>query len=328
MIRVALVGYGCWGMNLARNLQAAKGCHLETICDLDRTRLGLARNTHPGVAASQSWRKVAADPNIDAVVVATPADTHFEIARGMLDAGKHLLVEKPVVNHTTEAEQLVQESDRRGLTLMVDHTFVYSPAVQHVDSLLSGGMIGQVCSVEAERLNASGSRTDASVHWDLAWHDLSILQYLFRSAPHFAGASRDGSLPETTVMRVRFPSGISATVRVSWNSPEKRRKMILRGTRGTIEYRETDRQPVVRVRDEWGRVVHLAEPAGPEPLQAMICHFLDCIRYRETPVSSGKAASELIRVLSAADASLDGQGEMIPVPMESSPMVQAAEAGN
>src|SRR5215470_3685429 len=178
MIRIAVAGYGYWGPKVARNIAVARECELAAICDLSMSRLVLANRAHAGVHLATEWQSVLADPRVDAVAIATPVATHCHMAMAALRAGKHVLVEKPIARTAEQVLALIEESERRGLALMVDHTFVFSPAVRALRDVLASGAIGEPSYYDAMRTALGLVRRDVNVVWDLAAHDLSILDYL------------------------------------------------------------------------------------------------------------------------------------------------------
>ena len=183
MIRVGLIGYGAWGPNLARCLAASGTIALATVCDVSAARLALVHRTHPGIRLDSDWRAVVNDTGVDAVAIATPATTHFELGMAALRAGKHVLVEKPLASWVEQASTIVELGERRRLTVMVDHTYLFSPAVRDVKEMLSRRTIGTPLLYRSERYGAGHGCADVDVLWDLAVHDLALIDYLLPSSP-------------------------------------------------------------------------------------------------------------------------------------------------
>jgi predicted dehydrogenase len=317
LVRTGLIGYGYWGPKLARCMAPDTGCALGTVCDLSAERLGAAAADHPHVITQRDWRKLLGDPQIDAIVIATPANSHRDLALAALDAGKHVLVEKPMALSSSNASTMIAAARRRNLVLLVDHTYVHSPAMQAIRRALSQGSLGQIREYRSLRYNAEGGRRDADVLWDLAAHDLSILEFLFPGAAQAVrveeSARTDGGAPSRAALTVYFPDSLVARIRVDWAAGERRRRIEIAGTKGMLVF---DDLQAVKLR----RVDQLnSEPQGAppipletaEPLTMVIRHFAACIRGEEEPAAGSKAALRVIRLLEAASASLDHGGSVI-----------------
>jgi predicted dehydrogenase len=323
MIGVGLVGCGQWGPRLARASEEA-GARIATICDIRRERLAAARERHPAARLTERFEDLVSDPAVDAVLVATPAASHATIATAALKAGKDVLVEKPLATSSEDASRLVEQADRGGRVLMVDHTFVYSPAVRAIRELLRAGEIGDLRSFEALRIGVGRVQPDVSVLWDLAVHDLAILDHLIVEPPEAAAASGsaaiDGAPPSVAQLTLFFASGLTAHLHASWLGPVAVRRAILRGTFRTIVcdhlelndpvriYRngtalETDRSP----RDRPGARWSLAVQPG-DALVTMARCFFDCVVNRQRPLTDGEAGLRVVRLLETASASLRAGG--------------------
>ena len=318
-LRAALIGYGAWGANVARNAALLDGCRLTAIADRSAARARQARRDHPGIAVVGDGRHVVRDPAIDAVLIATPAGAHFDLALAALEAGKHVFVEKPMTATSGEARALVDASARRNRVLMVDHTYVFSPAVRAISAALAAGAIGRSRSYASRRFNAGRVRGDAVVHWDLASHDLAILDYLFGSGPSEVAATRlDGrSTGRATGVRITlaYPGGFAATLESNWIAPAKTRRVTILGTGGRIDYDDlaTKRRIVVRSK---GRRAVVPPLDAREPLHAALVHFVHCIEGREPPLAGGRAGLDVVRLLEAADRSLARGGQPVRVENE------------
>jgi predicted dehydrogenase len=326
--RVGLIGYGYWGPKLARCL--APDCAIRTICDLSAERLAAAACDHPGAMLEQDWRKVMADPAIDAIVIATPAASHAELARAALGAGKHVLVEKPMALTGGDAIAMVEEARRRGLVLLVDHTYVHSPAIQAVREILQQGSLGRIREYRSLRYNAEGSRHDIDVLWDLAAHDLSILEHLFPGGAQAIRAGEvdgpaDGPLSRAA-LSVHFPGPLIARIHVDWAAGEKRRRIEIAGTKGGLVF--DDLQPVKLLRVAAAGCAGSGEQrpvaiATSEPLAMMARHFAACMRGQADPLTGGRAALRVVRMLEAASASLAGGGSLVALGSEDRPLAAA-----
>jgi predicted dehydrogenase len=334
VIRVAVVGYGYWGPNLARIISKAPGCKLAAVCDLLVRRLVQARRLHPGVHLTTDWPRLLADPRIDAVAVATPAATHFNRALAAMRAGKHVLVEKPLARTADEAQSLIEESERRSLVLMVDHTFVFSPSIQAIRELLTTGALGKPCYYDSVRLSLGRVRSDVNVLWDLAAHDLSIVDHLLSASP--AGvlatgvALAPGEPEHMAYLTLLFPGAFMAHVHASWLSPVKTRRMVIGGSRGSVVY--DDLEPIDKVKVYEHQVANgsgardavphrlgemwLPRLATREPLRAAVEHFADCIAGGRRPISDGAAGLRVVRLLEATTRSLEGGAQVVTVDAE------------
>jgi len=336
LIAIGLIGYGYWGPNLARNLAASRGARLAAVCDRSSARLAAARRAHPGVALTTDATALLSDLGVDAVAIATPAATHFSLAMAALHAGKHVLVEKPLAGSAHEAQALVEESERRGLVLMVDHTFVFSPAVGALRDLVTGGALGEPSYYDSARLNTGRIRRDLNVLWDLAVHDLAILDHVVPFAP--AGVIATGVAPapgetECVVqLTVLYPAPFVAHVQASWLSPVKTRRIFIGGSRALVTYDDLEPREKIRVHgcefpatdggdDLLYRVAEAwAPPLAPtEPLRAVVDHFEQCIAEDRRPITDGMAGLRVVRLLEAAGQSLRAGGRVTALHPEGIP---------
>ncbi len=328
-LNVALVGYGYWGPNLLRNYMELPGARVVWVCDPRPEALKKAQARYPAVAATTDLEVVLGDENVEAVLIATPISTHHPIAKAALEAGKHVFVEKPMTADTTQACELVELADARGLTLMVGHTFVFSPPVRKVKQIIESGELGDIYFVTTQRVNLGLHQKDVSVIWDLAPHDLSILQYWTGEAPESVSVTGRGcivpSIPDVAFVSLRFPSGIVAEVQVSWLSPVKLRRTIVVGSQKMLVYDDTENVEKVKVFDhgvdfeepeDFGefqlsyRTGDIVAPKLPstEPLWLEAEHFVHCVRSGEPPLTDGWAGLRVVAALEAAQASLESGG--------------------
>ena len=330
---VALVGHGYWGPNLLRNYMELPGAWVKYVVEPDPERRGRALRRYPTVRAAE-YGEVLADPEVEAVLVATPVSTHHRLAREALLAGKHVFVEKPMAASVEEARELVTLAEAAGLTLMVGHTFVYSPPVRKVKDLLEAGELGDVYFVTTSRVNLGLHQKDVSVVWDLAPHDLSILYYwLGEPAETVTVTGRDcvkRGIPDVAFVNLRFPSGVIAEVQVAWLSPVKLRRTVVVGSRKMLLYDDTEAVEKVKLFDhgvdlrdpnDFGefqltyRTGDIVSPKieGVEPLRVEAAHFVHCVRTGERPLSDGRRGLEVVASLEAAEASLRAGGCEMPV---------------
>jgi predicted dehydrogenase len=326
---VALVGYGYWGPNLLRNYMELPETTVKWVCDQRPEAVQKARTRYPSVAATTDLDEVLADAAVDAVLIATPVSTHFPIANAALEAAKHVFVEKPLTADTAQACELVGSAANKGLTLMVGHTFVFSPPVRRVKEIIDTGELGDIYFVTTQRVNLGLHQKDVSVIWDLAPHDLSILYYWLGGAAQSIAVSGRGCIradvPDVAFLNLRFASGVVAEIQASWLSPVKLRRTIVVGSKKMLIYDDTENVEKVKIFDhgvdfkepaDFGefqlsyRTGDIVAPkiAGTEPLWVEAQHFVECVRSGEPPLTDGWAGLEVVASLEAAQASLDSGG--------------------
>jgi predicted dehydrogenase len=328
-IVVALVGHGYWGPNVLRNYMELPEATVKWVCDQRPEALQKAQTRYPSVAVTADLAEVLADAAVDAVLIATPVSTHFPIAKAVLEAGKHVFVEKPMTADTAQACELVELAARTGLTLMVGHTFVFSPPVRKVKELIDAGELGDIYFITTQRVNLGLHQKDVSVIWDLAPHDLSILYHWLGEAPTSVNVTGRGcivpSIPDVAFINLRFPSGIVAEIQASWLSPVKLRRTIVVGSRKMLVYDDTENVEKIKIYDhgvdfkdpeDFGefqlsyRTGDIVAPkiGGTEPLWLEAQHFVHCVRSGEAPTTDGWAGLRVVASLEAAQASLDSGG--------------------
>ncbi|MEA2273033.1 MAG: hypothetical protein QOI98_1741 [Solirubrobacteraceae bacterium] len=341
-INVAVVGYGYWGPNLVRNVIERPELALWGLCELSEDRTAKFRNRYPGVRTSPSLDEVLGDPDVDAVSIATPPRTHHALVKRALEAGKHVLVEKPLATTVADAEELVELAERNGLVLMPGHTFIYSPAVNKVRELIDSGELGDIYFVTSARMNLGIYQPDGVI-CDLAPHDLSILLYWLDRPVSLVAASGctvfQHDVPETAFLTVGFEQGPTANIQISWLAPRKVRQMVVVGSKRMVVYDDTAVDGAVRVYD---RGFDFSEPATfgehqltyrsgdmiaprldpAEPLGLELADFARAIRTGERPRSHAQLGVEIVRALEAAHASFELMGR--PVAIEGR---QTADAG-
>jgi predicted dehydrogenase len=334
-VRVALIGYGYWGPNLLRNYMDLPGAWVSWVCDKRPEVLEKSQTRYPAVPVTTDLDVVLADPDVDAVVIATPIGTHFPIARAALEAGKHVFVEKPMTADTAQARELVSLAQAEGLTLMVGHTFVFSPPVRKVKEIIDSGALGDIYFVTTQRVNLGLHQKDVSVVWDLAPHDISILYYWLGEVAESVTTTGRGcivkDIPDVAFMNLRFPSGVIAEIQASWLSPVKLRRTIVVGSQKMLVYDDTENVEKVKIFDhgvdyqeptDFGefqlsyRTGDIVSPKvqGVEPLFLEAGHFLECVRTGATPVTDGWAGLRVVASLEAAQASLDAGGVGVRLP--------------
>ena len=264
-VGVAVVGYGYWGPNLVRNFANTEGCQVIAVSDLDPEKLLLSKRRHPGIVVTTEFRDLLTDNRVDAIVIATPVHTHFDLALAALKAGKHVLVEKPLAQTSEQVRRLIEEAERRRLILMVDHTFLYTPAVQKIRDLTIEGALGDIYYYNGIRASLGLFQSDVNVIWDLAVHDISIIQYILNEAPvavSATGASHVAGTPENMAhLALFFQNSCIAHVSVNWLSPVKVRQTFIGGSRKMIVYDDVEATDKIKVYDKGITVNGTAEAA-------------------------------------------------------------------
>ena len=332
-VRVGVVGLGYWGPNLMRNLNEIETADLRWICDADQSRLDVALKRYPAVRASRSFGDLLADPELEAVVIATPVSSHHPLALAALEAGKHVLVEKPLAASAAEASGLAAAAEARGLLLMPGHTFLYSPPVNKIRDVLEAGSLGDIYFISMSRVNLGQHQSDVSVTWDLGPHDFSILHYWLGETPsHVSAMSRScifPQIPDVTFINLQYESGAIAHIELSWLAPSKLRRTTIVGSEAMVVYDDVSVEPVrifdskVLLRDPHSfgeyqlsyRTGDILAPAmSPvEPLELEMDDFCRAVRTGAVPRSTASLGIEVVRLIEAVDASLASNGERIPL---------------
>lgn len=335
MIRVGIVGYGYWGPNLARAVAETDTAVVEAIADYSAAARERAFRRHPSARLVADWKDLVRDPLIDAVMIATPVATHFEIAMAALKAGKHVLVEKPMAETVTKAALLVDEAQARGRVLMVDHTFIYTGAVQTIHGLIADGRLGDIYYYDSMRVNLGLFQRDVNVIWDLAVHDFAIMDYLFTARPVAVSASAAGFLPESPEnmahLSVYFDNGALAHLNVNWLAPVKVRQTLIGGSKRMVVYDDMQTSEKVKVYDKGVaftddpkevyermisyRVGEMWAPAisPKEALLSEIQEFVRCIETNSTPYNDGESGLRVVELLAAASNSVRLRGQPVEI---------------
>ncbi len=324
-IRVGLIGAGYWGPKLARNFHEIPGSVLKSVSDLRSDRLQEISSLFPNVVTTSTYKSIFEE--VDAVVIATPVHTHHRLALEALEAGKHVLVEKPITSNADQARDLIKMAKKNGLTLMVGHTFVYNPAVEAVREIVQSGQLGDILYLNATRANLGLLQPDINVMWDLAPHDISMLRYILGREPVSVNAcgavyvNTRSKLHEIVYLTMFFEGGALANVRLSWLDPVKQRRLTIVGSKKMLVYDDIADNKVV-IFDKGVELPpysvteaefsasyrHGDESVYPlqwvEPLRVECNHFLDCIRTGATPRSSGEDGLRVVQILETAQRSL------------------------
>lgn len=325
MRKCAVVGVGHWGQNLLRNFCALLGEARVIACDTDTKRLQTLQERHPHVQMVSDFSSVLSDTQIESVALATPAVTHFDLARQVLLAGKHAFVEKPITLHASEARELIQIAEQNGRVLMVDHLLEYHPAVERLRQLIEQGELGDLLYFYGQRLNLGIVRTEENALWSLASHDISVILYLLGEEPRRVCAHGARYLQEhiedLSFVFLEFSSGVSAHLHVSWLDPHKTRKLVVVGSKKMAVFDDTASQKLLlynkKVEREGGRFVPQDDGVcaldieSREPLSAVCAHFIECVMHNKRPRSDGYDGLRALRVLEAGQASLDQGGKPV-----------------
>ncbi len=340
MIGIAVVGYGYWGPNLVRNFWDTPGARLISVCDLKTDRLAGVQSRYPAAEITSNFSDVLNDPRVDAVALATPVSTHFDLALQVLRAGKHVFVEKPIAATAEQAQRLVDEAACRRLVLAVDHTFVHTGAVRKMRQLVDDGL-GQVYYYDSVRVNLGLFQHDVSVIWDLAVHDLSIIDYVLPAKPvavSATGVSHVAGEPENIAyLNLFFEDNLIAHIHVNWLAPVKIRRTLVSGSRKMIVYDDLEPSEKIKVYDKgitlngngngngsgkgekryqmlvgyrtgdmWAPQLDMKEALGIE-----LSEFVGCIEQGKTPIADGHAGLRVVRILESATRSLAERGRVI-----------------
>jgi predicted dehydrogenase len=333
-INVGVIGCGYWGPNLLRNFAENEGAQLRWICDLDEQRLASMSRRYPMAQTTTDYRVVVNDPAVDAVAVVTPVATHFPIAKDLLRAGKHVLLEKPLAATTLEAEELIEIAEQNRRTLMVDHTFVYTGAVRKMKEIVNDGELGDLLYFDSVRINLGLFQRDINVLWDLAPHDLSIMDYLIGKQPQAISALGSShierGIENIAYLVMLFPDEFIAHFHFNWLAPVKIRRTMIAGSSKMVLYddieptekvrvydkgvtasrssRETDYQTLVSYRtgDVWAPKLD-----STEALRYVVAEFLDSIREGRPSLTDGYAGLRVVRLLEAAQRSMRSGGQAV-----------------
>ena len=332
-VRVGVIGYGYWGPNLVRNFAESGGAQVDAVSDMKPERRALVESRYPGVRASADAGSLLADPALDAVAIATPVSTHFELGMKALAAGKHVFMEKPLAATSEQALQLIEEAERRRRVLLVDHTFVYTGAVRKIRELVEQGGLGDIYYYDSARVNLGLFQHDTNVIWDLAVHDLSIMDYVLPARPVAVSATGISHVPgkpeNIAFLTLFFDGSLIAHIHVNWLAPVKLRRTLIGASQKMIVYDDLEISEKVKVYDKGITVSDDPESlyrllvgyrAGDmwaprletaEALQTEVRHFLACVRGQEQPQSGGHAGLRVVRILEAATLSMSQRGRPV-----------------
>lgn len=331
MIRFGVIGYGYWGPNIVRNLRGLDSTKVVSICDKSEAALRRAKQAFPEVDVTQDCEELLTSPDIDAIAVITPVWTHFELAKSALMNGKHVFVEKPFTSTSAQAEQLINLAEQKNLQIMVDHTFLFTGAVRKIRQLIDDNTLGKLYYYDSTRVNLGLFQHDVDVLWDLAPHDLSIVDYLIgerAEAVIATGEKHLNGLTDVAYLTAYFPDNVIAHINVNWLSPVKVRTTLIGGEKKMVVWNDLEVDEKIKVYD---RGVNMASREGvynllvsyrsgdmwapkveaTEALKAELAYFVECIHSGEPPINDGLAGLRIVRMLEAAQESLSRKGEAV-----------------
>jgi len=333
MIGIGVIGYGYWGPNLVRNFADLAATRVQMVCDRRAERLTAAERRYPGVRTTTDPTALITDPAVDAVVVATPVEQHFDLAMQALRAGKHVLVEKPIASSSEQAARMIDEAARRRLVLMVDHTFVFTSAVRAMRELVKNGELGDVYYYDSVRINLGLFQHDVNVLWDLAVHDLSIMDFVLQRHPTAVSATGLAHVPgepeNIAYMTMFFDGSLIGHVHVNWLAPVKVRRTLLGGSRRMAVFDDLEASEKLKVYDKgisvnpspenvyqmlvgyrtgdmWAPKLEVSEALSVEA-----AHFAECVAGGSRPITDGEAGLRVVRLLEAASESMSERGRLV-----------------
>src|SRR5437667_7158357 len=333
MIRVGVIGYGYWGPNVVRNLRSLDGCQVGGVCDQSPAALKRVNQTYPDLPVTTKPSELLISTAIDAIAVVTPVCSHFELAKAALENGKHVFIEKPFTSTTHEAEELIELAERKNLRIMVDHTFLFTGAVRKIRELIDEGVLGDLYYYDSTRVNLGLFQHDVSVIWDLAPHDLSIIDFLIQAKPEAVlatGQAHLNGLVDVAFITIYFPRNTIAHLNVNWLSPVKVRTTLIGGEQKMLVWNDLEADEKIKIYDKG---VSLANPqnvydllvsyrsgdmwapkvAQTEALRVEAEYFVDCVLSNTKPFNGGEAGWRVVQLLEAANRSLKKRGVIVYV---------------
>ena len=333
VINIAIVGCGYWGPNLIRNFSSLAESKVLKGCDVDAQRLKHIKDLYSDIETTTNYDDLINDTNIDAIAIATPVHTHFTLARKSLEAGKHTFIEKPMAASSSECRELIELAQKKNLTLMVGHTFIFTPAVRKIKEIIDSGDLGDIYYINSQRLNLGLFQKDINVAWDLAPHDISIILYILNQVPVSVNCQGKANvypgIEDIINMTIKFSAGGFATIQSSWLDPNKIRKMTFVGNKKMLVYDDTEPLEKIKIYDkrverppyydsfgEFQHSYHYGDMYSPylkqnEPLRMECQHFIDCIMNDKNCESSGSEGMKVVQILEASSESLKNGGKEV-----------------
>ena len=331
MIQVGVIGYGYWGPNIVRNFNKLEGSKVVAVSDLNEESLKKVKQAYPGLRVTTLCDEVICATDVDVIAIVTPVFTHFELARKALEMGKHVLVEKPFTSTTAQAEELIELAEKKNLKILVDHTFLYTGAVRKIKELIEDGTLGDLCYFDSTRVNLGLFQHDVNVVWDLAPHDLAIMDHLIEEKPTAVvatGQAHINGVEDISYVTVYFPNKIIAHINVNWISPVKIRTTLIGGLKKMLVWNDLDPDQKIKVYDKGVDVktkngvydLLVSYRSGDmwapkveqgEALQLLAENFIECVNNGGKSVNDGLAGLRVVKMLEAADKSLKKRGEIV-----------------
>jgi predicted dehydrogenase len=331
MIRFGVIGYGYWGPNIVRNLRALEGCQVVGICDQTPAARKRIQAANPGIPVHSDAQELIQSPEVDAIAVITPVWTHYELTKAALENGKHVFVEKPFTSKTTQAEELINLAEQKNLQIMVDHTFLFTGAVRRIKKLLAEGALGKLYYYDSTRVNLGLFQHDCNVIWDLAPHDLSIMNHLLHKDAEAISATGQSHLndhEDIAFITAYYPDKMIAHVNVNWISPVKVRTTLIGGEKKMLVWNDLEADEKLKVYDKGVDVksqegvynllvsyrsgdMWAPQVEQVEALKLELTYFVECIQNGAKPFNGGCAGLKVVRMLEAANESLAKRGELV-----------------
>jgi predicted dehydrogenase len=342
MIGIGVIGYGYWGPNLVRNFMETSHASVVAVSDLRQEQLKRVKSRYPAVKTTTNYQELFSDPAIDAIAIATPVSTHFKLAFQALQAGKHVLVEKPLVESVDEGLRLVDEAARRRLVLMVDHTFIYTGAVRKIKELVTAGQLGPLYYYDSVRVNLGIFQHDVNVLWDLAVHDLAIMDYLLDDLPCVVtavGMNHVNQKEDIAYLTCLFDNDLIAHIHVNWLAPVKVRRTLVAGAEKMVLYDDLEPSEKIKVYNKGVTLSNNGNGDGSngvyemlvgyrtgdmwapklnttEALRTEVAHFVECVEENKQSITSGEVGLRVVQILEAASRSIEKQGQPIELSRE------------
>ena len=333
VLRVGVIGYGYWGPNIVRNFQSLENCQVVAVCDRNPDALRRVNKVYPGIALTTDFAEILTSPDVDAVAVITPVWTHYDLAKAALENGKHVFVEKPFTSNSKQAEELIELADRKNLKIMVDHTFLFSGAVRKIREVVDAGTLGPLYYFDSTRVNLGLFQHDVSVVWDLAPHDLSVMDHIITEkaeAVSATGANHLNGHADMAFITVFFPRNIVAHVNVNWLSPVKVRTTLIGGKDKMLVWNDLEADEKIKIYDKGVNVtsgegvydllvsyrtgdVWAPKVEQAEALRVELGYFADCVLNDKVPINDGAAGLRVVRLLEAAEKSLNQRGQLVSI---------------
>ncbi len=331
MINIGIIGYGYWGPNIVRNFNSLEETKVVALCDANQVAMNRARKSYPHIAATNNCNDILTSKEIDAVAVITPVSTHFELAKKALENGKHVFVEKPFTATVAQAEELIDLADKKNLTVMVDHTFIFTGAVRKIKQLINEKVLGDLYYYDSVRVNLGLFQRDVNVIWDLAPHDFAVMDYLIDEGPvavAACGKAHVNGMEDTAYVTVHFSNNMIAHFNVNWLSPVKVRTTLIGGEKKMLVWNDLEPDEKIKIYDKGVEVknkeaeykmlvnyrsgdMHAPRVEQIEALKIEAEYFVHCIKEREVPINDGRAGLRVVKMLDACNMSLGKNGQAV-----------------